>query len=1131
MAGEELRVTEGAAPGKQLRLGSELVLGRSSTEDGRLGDDPEMSRRHARITRDAGGQITIEDLGSANGTWVNGERIAGRQPLHPGDTVKVGQTVLVLTDETGSVPAPTRLGVPEVATRLASAPSGEELHVTEGNARGQRMLLEKEFVIGRSEGEEGRLGDDREISRRHARIKRDGGGHLTIEDLGSANGTWVNGERIREPQRLAPGDTIRVGQTTLEVRGAARPAVIEQAPETVPPSSAPAQAGGEQLRVTEGNAVGKRFELGDEFVIGRLAGEDSTFGADGKMSRRHALITRGPRGELAIEDVGSANGTWVNGERIRRPRSLQPGDVIRVGVTSLEVVHPSQATVTSVGALPAVAGITYRARWPILALVMVIVAVGAVYGLDVATRLTSENDFSDRQAESVTAEERLAKAAGAEPTPGVVALVRAGEGSIASPQLDARVRRAAERAERLEAEAREAQQRAERSGAPEDVARAQELQADAQAAAGAAQRADQRAQSARSESARQQVERVTQIMRDDPAAARVVNYYETPDPGLVSKDRRSTFIPLFLKPDSDEEVVAERLIEELRPERGVRVGGAGAADLAVEEQAEQDLASAEAIAMPLLFLLSLFVFRGLVAALLPVFVGIVTVLGTFLALRIVNEFLPLSVFSLNMVIGLGLGLAIDYSLFILSRYREELDRMGPGPEPLRRTLQTAGRTVLFSAATVAVSLLSLLIFPQRFLYSMGIGGALCTVVAATTALGALAALIAVLGPKVNALAPRRWRVAMERTARQEQSGMWYRLSRGVMRRPLPIATVSAALLIAVGTPFLGVKFTGIDATVLPKDSAPRQVSDVLERDFADSSSAPISLAVTAPQEAGPKLSGYVEDLKKLSNVDSVAAPRRLDGRTWQIDVAPAHRALDERSLQLVRDIRALKAPYPVAASGESAKFVDQQDSLRDRLPAGLAILSAATMVVLFLMTGSVVLPIKSVLMNFLGLTATLGLLVLIFQDGHLEGILDYTSQGALNSTQPILLFVVAFGLSTDYGVFLLTRIKEVRDTGASNDEAVAVGLERTGRIVTAAALLFSVAMGAFAASEIVFVKLLGVGTVLAVLIDATIIRALLVPSLMTLLGERNWWAPRPLQRIHDRFGISEGEPSGSRATN
>jgi RND superfamily putative drug exporter len=475
-----------------------------------------------------------------------------------------------------------------------------------------------------------------------------------------------------------------------------------------------------------------------------------------------------------------------------------------------------------------------------------------------------------------------------------------------------------------------------------------------------------------------------------------------------------------------------------------------------------------------------------------------------------------------MVVGLGLGLAIDYSLFILSRYREELAVCGPGIEPLRRTLATAGRTVLFSATTVGGALLSLMAFPQRFLTSMGIGGVICTAVAATTALVALPALIAVLGPRVNALAPGFMQQASERAARGEERGFWYRLSYGVMRRPLPIALACSGVLIAAGLPFLNVKFTGVDASVLPTTSEVRQVSDTLENDFTEDPQSPISLAVDAPRNAGEKLDDYVADLEKLPNVDAVSAPDRLSDDLWQIDVTPAHDSFDDRTQDLVKRIRADDAPFPVATAGEAAAFADQQASLKEKLPIALSTLIGITLVVLFLLTGSIVLPVKSVLMNFLGLSATFGLLVLIFQEGHLEGVLNFQSEGALNATQPILLFIVAFGLSTDYGVFLLTRIKEQHDLGAPNREAVATGLQRTGRIVTAAALLFSFALGAFATSEIVFIKLVGVGAVLAVLIDSSIIRALLVPALMAMLGTRNWWAPRPLRRVYERFGISEG---------
>ena len=620
--------------------------------------------------------------------------------------------------------------------------------------------------------------------------------------------------------------------------------------------------------------------------------------------------------------------------------------------------------------------------------------------------------------------------------------------------------------------------------------------------------------------ARARVERIARELRRDPAVSRVVTFYHTRDRPFVSRDRTATFVAAFFRADAGEDA-GERIAERFENRPGVAVGGAELAEPAIGDQVGEDLAKAELIAFPILFLLSLWVFRGVVAALLPIFVGVLTIFGTFLGLRLVNEATLLSIFALNLATGLGLGLAIDYSLFVVSRYREELARSGPGVEALRRTLASAGRTVLFSALTVAAALAALTVFPQRFLYSMGLSGTISALVAAAVSLTALPALLALLGPRVNALAPARWQRARDREARAEAGGFWYRLSRAVMRRPLPVAVASAALLIAIGLPFTGIKFTGVDASVLPASSGPRQVDDALRREFPPAPSDPIALAVEAPPDARPRLERYAEGLRRLPEAASVAPPRRLDARTWMVEVTPRRAALDERSLDLVREIRDRPAPFPVQAAGQSAEFVDQQDSLAAHLPLGLAVLAVATMLILFAMTGSVVLPLKSLVMNLLTLSAAFGLLVLIFQHGRLEGLLDYTSQGALESTQPILLFAIAFALSTDYGVFLLTRIKEARDAGAEDHDAVAIGLERTGRIVTAAALLFCVAIGAFATSEIVFIKEVGVGTALAVIIDATIIRALLVPSLMALLGRRNWWAPRPLRRLHERVGLSE----------
>jgi RND superfamily putative drug exporter len=479
-----------------------------------------------------------------------------------------------------------------------------------------------------------------------------------------------------------------------------------------------------------------------------------------------------------------------------------------------------------------------------------------------------------------------------------------------------------------------------------------------------------------------------------------------------------------------------------------------------------------------------------------------------------------SVFALNFTTGLGLGLAIDYSLFIVSRYREESATHGYGVAALTRTLQTAGRTVLFSSLTIAAAVASLVVFPQSFLYSMGIAGAIVAVTAATLALTVLPAILTVLGPRVNALAPNRLQRAAERDARPAEHGFWYRLSHLVMRRPAAIAAAGAGLLIAVGIPFMHIKFIQADARVLPPTASARQVDTALNRQFPPNRTAPLQVVIAAPASSAP-VNQLAARIAGLPDVSTVAPAQPAGPQDALIAVAPAHGPLTGPTQQLVRDVRAIKAPVYVGVAGETASLIDLEHSLAGHLPVVLAIVITATLLVLFLFTGSVLLPIKAVVMNFLTLTAMFGILVFIFQDGHLQGLLSFHSPGALDATQPIFLFAVAFGLATDYGVFLLSRIKEAHAAGAPNPQAVAVGLQRTGRIITAAALLFAVAIGAFATSQIVFIKQLGIGAALAVLIDASIIRALLVPSLMQLLGPANWWAPRPLRTVYERLGCSD----------
>jgi uncharacterized membrane protein YdfJ with MMPL/SSD domain len=617
---------------------------------------------------------------------------------------------------------------------------------------------------------------------------------------------------------------------------------------------------------------------------------------------------------------------------------------------------------------------------------------------------------------------------------------------------------------------------------------------------------------------RARIDALAAKLQADPDVASVASFNSTGSRAFVSRDGRSTYLAAALEPTDDDAVqdAAERIVDELAGEPGVTLGGRAVAQKEINQQVEHDLRTAELYAFPLLFGLSLLFFRSLVAALLPLLVGGLAIVGTFLMLRLASELTSVSIFALNLVTGLGLGLAIDYSLFIVSRYREEIARSGPGPEAMRRTLATAGRTVLFSSLTVAGAIASLVVFPQRFLYSMGIGGFCVALIAAAIALIVLPAVLTLLGERVNSLTPAFLARRAERDARSADAGFWYRLSRLVMRFPGRIAATTAALLLALGIPFLGINFTSVDAQVLPESASARQVDDVLRAQFPPYRDTPVTLAVRGGATEAARVAHAAAEVPGAA---TGTPPRKLRDGIYAIDVISAAPPLDESSQQLVRDLRAIDGDALV--TGSTAGHLDLQDSLVDHLPLVLAIVVVVTIAVLFVMTGSVILPVKQVLMNALSLSAVFGILVLIFQDGRFETLLGYTSQGGLESTQPLLLFAVVFGLSTDYGVFLLSRIKEARDAGNSNSEAVAVGLERTGRIVTAAALLFCIAIGAFVTSQIVFIKELGLGTAIAVLIDATIIRALLVPSLMQMLGKWNWWAPAPLARLHARIGMKD----------
>jgi uncharacterized membrane protein YdfJ with MMPL/SSD domain len=580
-------------------------------------------------------------------------------------------------------------------------------------------------------------------------------------------------------------------------------------------------------------------------------------------------------------------------------------------------------------------------------------------------------------------------------------------------------------------------------------------------------------------------------------------------PGLVARDGDESIVAARLSSAGDSDGVVSSIGSALHGRRDVLLGGGAVAGKQIGSQATKDLGFAELIAFPLLALLALAIFRG-VAAPLPLAVGGISVLGAFVVLRLINTQLALSSFALNLVIGLGLGLAVDYCLLLVWRFREELSGGATVQDAISTTLATAGRTVIFSAVTVSAAMLTLTLFPQRFLVSMGIGGAAVALVAAGAALLMLPSLLVLLAGHIGRVRPQ-----------PEGSGRWYRLAHAVMRRPALAAGVTTVALLVVAAPTLGVRWSGVDASVLPTGQSARVVSDRLARDFPPQQLNPITITALAPASSGAQLAAYETRLRAVPGVTAARPPVYLGSDTWGLALTGTGDPIAGASQRTIDRVHAIPAPVPVEVGGPAAEFHDQRSSIAASLPLALIVLAVVTVAILWLMTGSIVLPVKALLMNALTTATAAGLLVIVFQDGRLTGPLAYKSQSGIEQTDFLVLAALVFALSTDYGVLLLTRIKEARDAGRSDREAIAVGLEHTGRVVTASAILLAVALGAFATSKVVFLKEVGLGAVVAVLVDAFIVRSALVPSLMALLGRRNWWSPAPLRRLHERIGIDE----------
>ena len=575
------------------------------------------------------------------------------------------------------------------------------------------------------------------------------------------------------------------------------------------------------------------------------------------------------------------------------------------------------------------------------------------------------------------------------------------------------------------------------------------------------------------------------------------------DPDLVSTDRRMALVLGFVSADiTDISEVGAEVKDRFSGDPGVVVGGAAVTVDELTKTTQDDLKRIELYALPLLLLLSFLVFRGLVAALLPVLVGALSILTTLLLLNALTTVIDIGTFAINIVTGLGLGLAIDYSLFLVSRFREELNRRGAVEASLVATIAAMGRMVVFSGMTVAVSLIALCIFPQRFLYSIGIGGALVALSSAAVCLLFLPALLAMLGHRVNSLAP----VALQGMPSERR---WFGIARFVLSHPVSVAVCAIAVMVVAGLPFLRVELTQANAKILPEDASARQVDDAIDERFA---SDPADRIVVVAQN-GAVARAALLNLRSQSTVTATQGPIRLSNGIYRVDARLGVDPFSEAALEAVRQARSRGWAHNALIGGSPAELVDQRHSLGAHLPWALGFIVVSTALLLLVMTGSAVLPLVALAMNTLTVSVAFGVLVFVFQDGRLEGFLGYTSQGALDTSMPILLFAVAFGLSTDYGVFLLQRIGEARHDHDTEDGAIAEGVAASGRVITAAALLFAVAMGAFAFSELVYVKEVAVGAAVAVLADAFIVRTFLFPAILGLLGEWAWWSPRWLNRV------------------
>ena len=583
-------------------------------------------------------------------------------------------------------------------------------------------------------------------------------------------------------------------------------------------------------------------------------------------------------------------------------------------------------------------------------------------------------------------------------------------------------------------------------------------------------------------------------------------------PSLLSKDGKAGF--LFVYSDKSEWGTIQELGKSIQAKYDgkfenlkVYASGTGVFAHAINSKISKDLALAESISIPLTFILLAFVFGGLVASAMPLVVGVSAILGSFLIMYLLTLFTGVSIFALNLITGLGLGLGIDYSLLIVNRFREELHAGKSVEDSIVNTVATAGKTVFYSGLTVVLTLMSLVMFPQMFLKSFGYAGVTVVIMAVLGALVALPALLAMLGNKIDNVVVRKSAIA------PKEDGRWADTARFVMRKPISVVVLSLIILTVLAAPIKNIVFSQVDSQVLPANNSAAIAARVIIERFPGQEGNPIEIIVPKGAFMGTQINQYTTEISQLPGIIRIG-DSQVAGDDVRVTAIHAMGPRTPEAEKLINDLRAIRAPEGTLIGGVAADYADTQHGTAKTLPWALLWIAIGVMILLFVFTGSIILPIKAVLLNILSLAATLGAVTWIFIDGHLKWLVgDFTVTGSLDTGSVILIAVVTFGLSMDYEVFLLSRIKEEHEAGKSNIESVATGLQRSARIITAAAGLLAIVFASFMLSGVTSIKMLGFGVAFAILLDASLVRALLVPALMRLFGERNWWAPKSLKRF------------------